>query len=43
MGFEPFSNIPYFAYYALQITEINKFIKKMEELQQFFTDKMIWA
>jgi hypothetical protein len=32
MGFKPFSNIPYPTYYALQVTETNKFVKKMEEL-----------
>jgi hypothetical protein len=43
MGFEPFSNIPRPAYYALQVTEANEFIKKMEELQQFLTDEITWA
>jgi uncharacterized membrane protein YwzB len=43
MGFKPFSNILCPTYYALQVTEANEFIKKMEELQQFLTDKMIWA
>ena len=40
MGFEPLSNAPYFAYQALQIVEADKFIKKIEELQQFFTNKI---
>ena len=43
MGFKPFSNIPYSIYYALQVTEANKVIKKMEELQQSLTDEIIWA
>ena len=43
MGFKPFSNIPCPTYYALQVTEVNKFVEKMEELQQFLTDKTIWA
>jgi hypothetical protein len=32
MGFKPFNNIPYLAYYALQIAKTNKFIKKIKEL-----------
>ena len=43
MGFKPFSNISYPTYHALQVAEANKFIKKMEELQQFLTDEMIWV
>ena len=43
MGFKPFSNIFYFIYHALQVAKANKFIEKMEELQQFFTNEMIWA
>ena len=43
MGFKPLSNAPYFVYQALQIAEADKFVKKMEELQQFLTNKMIWA
>jgi uncharacterized membrane protein YwzB len=40
MGFKPFSNILCLTYYALQVAEVNEFIEKMEELQQFFTDEM---
>ena len=43
MGFKPLSNAPYFAYQALQIAKADKFVKKIEELQQFFIDKMTWA
>ena len=43
MGFKPLSNAPYFAYQALQIAKADKFVKKMEELQQFLTDEIIWA
>ena len=43
MGFKPFSNVLYLAYQALQVIEANKFIKKMEELQEFLTNKMIQA
>jgi uncharacterized membrane protein YwzB len=43
MGFKPFNDIPCLTYYTLQVTEANKFIKKMEELQQFLTDEIIWA
>ena len=43
MGFEPLSNAPHSAYQALQIAEADKFVKKMEELQQFLTDEMTWA
>ena len=43
MGFKPPNNAPYSAYQALQIAEADKFVKKMEELQQFFTNEMIWA
>ena len=43
MGFKPLNNTPYPAYQAVQIAEVNRFIKKMEKLQQFFTDEMIWA
>ena len=43
MGFKPFSNIPYPTYHALQIAKANKFIKKIKKLQQFLTDKIIWA
>ena len=43
MGFKPLSNAPYSAYQALQITEADKFVKKIEELQQFLTNEMIWA
>ena len=31
MGFKPFSNIPRFAYYALQIIKVNKFVKKIKK------------
>jgi uncharacterized membrane protein YwzB len=41
MGFKPFSNTPYPTYYALQVTEANEFIKKMEELQQFLINEII--
>ena len=41
MGFKPLSNALYFAYQALQIAEADKFVKKMEELQQFFTNEII--
>ena len=40
MGFKPLNNTPYFVYQALQVTETDRFVKKMEELQQFFTDKI---
>ena len=43
MGFEPFSNIFYLTYHALQVAEANEFVKKMEELQQFFINEMTWA
>ena len=43
MGFEPPSNAPYPTHQAVQIAEADKFIKKMEELQQFLTDEMTWA
>ena len=43
MGFKPLSNAPYFAYQALQIAETDKFVKKMEKLQQFFINEMTWA
>ena len=43
MGFKPFSNVPRPAYYALQVIEVNEFVEKMEELQQFFIDEMTWA
>jgi len=33
MGFKPFSNVPHPTYYALQVTEANKFIEKIKELQ----------
>ena len=43
MGFKPLSNAPYFAYQALQIAEADRFVEKMEELQQFLTNEMTWA
>ena len=43
MGFVPFSNIPCLAYYALQVIKANEFVEKIEELQQFLTDEIIWA
>jgi hypothetical protein len=43
MGFKPFNNIPCPTCHALQVTEANEFIEKMEELQQFFINEMIWA
>ena len=43
MGFKPLNNAPYFTYQALQIAEADKFVKKIEELQQFLTNKIIWA
>ena len=27
----------------MQITEVDKFVKKIEELQQFLINEMIWA
>ena len=41
MGFKTFSNVFYLAHYALQITKINEFVKKIEKLQKFFIDKII--
>ena len=43
MGFKPLSNALYPAHQAVQIAEADKFIKKMEELQQFLTNEMTWA
>ena len=43
MGFKPLSNAPYPAYQAVQIAEADKFVKKMEELQQFLINEMTWA
>ena len=43
MGFKPLSNALYSAYQALQIVEADKFVKKMEELQQFLINEMTWA
>ena len=43
IGFKPFSNVPYLAYQALQVAEVNKFIKKIEELQEFLTNKITQA
>ena len=43
MGFKPLSNALYFAYQAVQIAEADRFVKKIEELQQFLTNEMIWA
>ena len=43
MGFEPPSNAPYPAYQALQIAEADRFIEKIEELQQFLINEMTWA
>jgi len=43
MGFEPSNNAFYPAYQALQVAETDRFVKKMEELQQFLTDEMTWA
>ena len=43
MGFKPLSNTPYSAYQALQIAEADRFVKKIKELQQFLTNKIIWA
>ena len=43
MGFKPLSNAPYSIYQALQIAEADRFIKKIEELQQFLINKIIWA
>ena len=41
MGFKLLNNASYPAYQALQIVEIDKFVKKIEELQQFLTNEMI--
>ena len=43
MGFKPLNNAFYPTYQALQIAEADRFIKKMEELQQFLINKMTWA
>ena len=43
MGFKPLSNTLYPIYQAVQIAEADKFIKKIEELQQFLTDEITWA
>ena len=43
MGFKPLSNALYFTYQAVQIAEVDRFIKKMEELQQFFINEITWA
>ena len=43
MGFKPLNNTPCLIYYTPQVIEADKFIKKMEELQQFLTDEIIWA
>ena len=43
MGFEPLNNAPHPTHQVLQVAEADRFIKKMEELQQFLTDEMIWA
>jgi len=43
MGFKPLNNIPHPTYQVLQVAEADRFVKKMEELQQFLTDKMTWA
>ena len=43
MGFKPLNNTSYSTYQAVQITEADRFVKKIKELQQFLTNKMIWA
>ena len=43
MGFKPLSNAPYPIYQAVQIAEADRFVKKIEELQQFLINKMTWA
>ena len=43
MGFKPPSNAPHPTHQAVQIAEADKFVKKIEKLQQFFTDEMTWA
>ena len=43
MGFKPLNNAPYPTYQALQIAEADRFVKKMEELQQFLTNEITWA
>ena len=43
MGFKPLSNTPYFAHQAVQIAEADRFVKKMEKLQQFLINEMTWA
>jgi len=43
MGFKPSNNAPHPIYQVLQVAEADRFVKKMEELQQFLTNKMTWA
>ena len=43
MGFKPLSNTSCPAYQALQIAKADRFVKKIKELQQFFTNEIIWA
>ena len=43
MGFKPLSNTLYPTYQAVQITEVDRFIEKIKELQQFLINEMIWA
>ena len=43
MGFKPLSNDPCPAHHALQVAEADEFVKKMEELQQFLINEIIWA
>ena len=41
MGFKLFSNILCPTYYALKVVKANTFREKIEELQQFFINKII--
>ena len=43
MGFKPLNNAFYPTYQAVQIAEADKFVKKIKKLQQFLTNKIIWA
>ena len=43
MGFKFLNNAPHSTHQAVQIAEVDKFVKKIKELQQFLTDKIIWA
>ena len=43
MGFEPLNNTLCPAHHTPQVTKANRFVKKMEKLQQFLTDEITWA